>query len=100
MQTELTFDNLKRGDAIRITFGSKASQLAIVHDWTRDGNVRVWKFSAKRRVWKGPLRLYPGELMHAVQDRELRNCPPLPERYSELGRGYVRSPIRSVGAAA
>lgn len=69
---------LRPGDAIRMRFGAKASQLAIVHDRTAHGNVRVWKFSAKRRVWKGPLRLHPGEVMNRATPAEVRNLPPLP----------------------
>jgi len=77
---ETLFAALKRGDAIRIKFGSKASQLAIVHDRTAQGNVRVWKFSAKRRVWKGPLRLHPGEVMNRATPAEVVNLPPLPAK--------------------
>lgn len=55
---------LKRGDCIRITFGSRNSQLAIVDNVTPSGNVHVWKFSASRGVWKGPIRLHENEAMN------------------------------------
>lgn len=87
-----TFNELKRGDTIRITFGAKASQVAVVHDWTRSGNCRVWKFSAKRRVWKGPLRLHEGEFIGAINGAP---DAPLPAEYARLGRGYPRNPLRA-----
>lgn len=75
------FDELKRGDGIRVTFGSSGSQLALVHDRTRSGNVRVWKFSAKQRCWKGPIRIYPAEVMHRAREYEFHDKPPLPATY-------------------
>ncbi len=75
------YDQLKHGDGVRVTFGSCGSQLAIVHDRTRAGNVRVWKYSAKRREWKGPIRVYPAEVMHKVRDYEFRDVPQLPDAY-------------------
>lgn len=77
------FDELKRGDGVRVAFGAKASQLAIVHDRTRAGNVRVWKFSAKRKCWKGPIRIYPGEVMNRAREYEFADKPPLPAAYRD-----------------
>lgn len=79
-----TLAELRHGDGIRITFGSKASQIALVYDRTRDGNVRVYKFSAKRRVWKGPLRLYEGQIIGRTREFETAPLPALPARYYGL----------------
>lgn len=74
------FDSLNPGDAIRITFGRDASQVAVVHDRTRAGNLRGYKFSAKRKVWKGPIRIYRRELISRVPQSVLTTMPPLPSR--------------------
>lgn len=77
------FPTLKRGDAVRITFGgSGATQLAIVHKRTPAGNVHAFKYSASRNIWKGPIRIYPTEILEMLdRARELRGIAPLPAEY-------------------
>lgn len=57
---------LRPGDKIRVRFGAKGTQTAIVHDITRAGNVRVKKYSAKSMSWTKPVRLYPSELIEVL----------------------------------
>ena len=72
---------LKRGDGIRIRFGSRNSQLAMVHDVTRAGNVRVFKWSARGKVWKGPLRLGANDLISRARNYEFAQLAPMPPEY-------------------
>lgn len=81
MSTTIDFAALRRGDGIRVTFGAKGSQLALVHDRTRAGNVRVWKYSAKSAGWKGPIRIHPAELIGRAREYEFDGKPPLPAAY-------------------
>lgn len=80
------YEHLERGDGVRVTFGSNGSQIAIVHDRTPAGNVRVWKYSAKKRVWKGPIRIYPGEVIDRVREFEFNDKPGLPAAYLDGAR--------------
>jgi hypothetical protein len=82
--TAPSLDELRHGDGIRIAFGSRGSQVAMVFDRTRHGNVRVYKFSAKKRVWKGPIRLHDGEIIGRTREYETAGLPPLPNRYYGL----------------
>lgn len=76
------YNQLKHGDAIRVTFGSRGSQPAIVSHRTAQGNVYVYKLAGGRR-WKGPVRIYPQEVMnHITFERDFCNAPPLPAAYS------------------
>ncbi len=77
------YKSLRRGDCLRIRFGSKASQAAIVADVTRAGNVRVFKFSATRKRWKGPIRLYDGEVISREPVERVRAILHLPDVYGD-----------------
>ena len=69
--------------------------MAVVHDWTRSGNCRVFKFSAAKGVWKGPIRVFPGDVLVRLcgADRLPRFNHPLPAGYHKL-TGYTRKPGR------
>jgi hypothetical protein len=74
----LKYEDLKAGDQIRIRFGgSGATQFAVVKDVTKQGNVRVFKYSPTRGIWKGPLKLWPGEQLYYAElsDRNQRRAP-------------------------
>lgn len=75
---------LKRGDGIRITFGSQGSQLAVVHDITRAGNVRVWKWRQKSKAWVGPIRISDSEFISRAREYEFAKTDPLPRAYREF----------------
>lgn len=76
---------LRKGHAIRVKFGQNASQIAVVDGFTRAGNLRAYKYSAKRKVWKGPLRVEPGEILSAVPASAVNSlptpCPLAPRNY-------------------
>ncbi len=69
------FDKLRPGDLIRVRFGRAASQLAVVAKRTPRGNLHAYKLSAKRRTWKGPIRIEPAEFMQRAGSSELRGFP-------------------------
>lgn len=82
--TAPTLNELKHGDGIRVAFGGCGSQIAMVFDRTRQGNVRVYKFSAHRKVWKGPLRITESEILSRTREYETSVLPALPNRYYGL----------------
>lgn len=57
-----TYNALRVGDTIEVSFGSKGTQKALVEKITPQGNVYVAKFRAKSGSWTKPVRLYPTEL--------------------------------------
>jgi hypothetical protein len=69
------YTHAKPGTAIRITFGSRGSQLAIIHGRTRDGYLRVYKWRAKRRQWTGPLRVWPDQIIGLALAHETTDKP-------------------------
>jgi hypothetical protein len=79
-----TLDQLKHGDGIRVAFGSRNSQIAMVFDRTPQGNVRVYKWAARSKQWKGPLRITEGEIIGRTRAYETQALPPLPARYYGL----------------
>jgi hypothetical protein len=82
--TAPTLDQLRHGDGIRVVFGSRNSQIAMVFDRTRQGNVRVYKYAARSKQWKGPLRITEGEIIGRTREYETASLPPLPNRYYGL----------------
>ncbi len=83
----IQYDRLRTGHAIRVAFGRDASQIAVVFDRTRMGNVRAYKYSAKRKTWKGPLRIDESQLISAVSAEAVKTlptpCPIAVRSYSE-----------------
>lgn len=76
---ECRYETLKPGCAVRVHFGSSGSQIAVVHDRTPAGNVRAYKYSAKTRCWKGPIRIRPADIMPGLVNRtELERLPAVP----------------------
>jgi hypothetical protein len=91
---ESDFNRLAAGDAIRIRFGRTASQFAIVHSWTREGNCRVMKYSFTRDVWKGPLRVTSSEVIEraSAHDKAQHRAP---RSFPAMGRSYPRNPLEA-----
>lgn len=71
-------EELVRGDVVRVAFGSKGSQVAVVTGRTAAGNVYAYKFSAKQKRWKGPMRLFDTDLIGRADLRTLSSLPRLP----------------------
>lgn len=61
---------LRAGDHVKVAFGSKGMQLAVVHSITNAGNVRVQKYRVKSNSWTKPVRLYPHDLLAIVKVAE------------------------------
>ncbi len=62
-----SYPSLKAGDQIRVTFGSKGSQLAVVFGRNRNGIVQAVKYSAKSNKWTKPVKVYAGEILGRVK---------------------------------
>lgn len=78
------YDLLARGDAVRVSFGSTGSQLAVVAGRNRAGEAKVFKYSTRSRKWtKQPIAIAAGEFMGRVSQHYLQDTGnPLTEQVS------------------
>lgn len=98
--TDQEFNQLKRFDAVRITFGgSGATQFAVVHSWTRHGTCRVMKYSETADIWKGPLNVAAGEVIARAIDGDKARRRGNVDRYGKpisyqlTKASYERNPL-------
>jgi hypothetical protein len=57
-----TYNALRVGDTVEVSFGSRGTQKALVEKITPQGNVYVCKYRERSGSWTKPVRLYPTEL--------------------------------------
>lgn len=62
----IDFKDLRPGMVIRISFGSRGTQNAVVNKVTREGSVYVCKWRKSSQRWTQPVRLYPSEYVGFV----------------------------------
>lgn len=85
------YQKLRRHDAIRVHFGSRGSQLAIVHGRSPSGMLLAFKLSKTRNRWTTkPVKVWPGEVIEKLHNEgEFRNAPTLPPAYDNRGRSTI-----------
>lgn len=71
------FDNLRRGDGIVVSFGSKGKQYAIVYG-NRNGNVSVVKWRAVSKTWTKRVKLYRADFIRRADCGEFK-ADPIPQ---------------------
>lgn len=62
----LDYRSLSRGDVVRVKFGARGSQTAIVVGWTKSRHLMVCKWRASSRMWLAPTRLEGAQLLDSA----------------------------------